>query len=142
MEIGQGWNERTQSERQAFHDGNAQTRANGAFALLMQKKRKKNVTFFFDAMIGIKRRVLRIGLGWPVLCASPIVEVVMGVKDLREKNLLARNDVFSSLINALFLFKIRPSDLEELSPELVVTVEKGIEHRLRDVYKRLLDHHL
>ena len=56
MEIGQGWNERTQSERQAFHDGNAQTRANGAFALLMQKKRKKNVTFFFDAMIGMKRR--------------------------------------------------------------------------------------
>ena len=45
MEIGQGWNERTQSERQAFHDGNAQTRANGAFALLMQKKTKKNVTF-------------------------------------------------------------------------------------------------
>ena len=66
----------------------------------------------------------------------------MGVKDLREKNLLARNDVFASLINALFLFKIRPSDLEELSPELVVTVEKGIEHRFRDVYKRLLDHHL
>ena len=66
----------------------------------------------------------------------------MGVKDLREKNLLARNDVFSSLINALFLFKIRPSDLEELSPELVVTVEKGIGQRLRDVYKRLLDHDL
>ena len=64
----------------------------------------------------------------------------MGVKDLREKNLLARNDVFASLINALFLLKIKPSDLEELSPELVVTVEKGIEHRFRDVYKRLLDH--
>ena len=66
----------------------------------------------------------------------------MGVKDLREKNLLARNDVFSSLINALFLFKIRPSDLEELSPELVVTVEEDLEHRFRDVYKRLRDHHL
>ena len=56
MEIGQGWNERTQSERQAFHDGNAQTRANGAFALLMQKKTKKKRHIFFDAMIGMKRR--------------------------------------------------------------------------------------
>ena len=47
MEIGQGWNERTQSDLLAFHDGNAQTRANGAFALLMQKKNEKKASHFF-----------------------------------------------------------------------------------------------
>ena len=64
----------------------------------------------------------------------------MGVKDLHEKNLFERNDVFASLINALFLLKIKPDDLDEWSPELVVTVEEDLEHRFRDVYKRLLNH--
>ena len=70
-------------------------------------------------MIGMKRRASRIGLGWPVLCASPIMEVVIGVKDLHEKNLFERNDVFASLINALFLLKIKPNDLDEWSPPSV-----------------------
>lgn len=40
----------------------------------------------------------------------------------------------------MFLLKIKPNDLDEWSPELVVTVEEDLEHRFRDVYKRLLNH--
>ena len=68
----------------------------------------------------------------------------MGTKDLLEKQLFSKNDVFSSVWNELDGSVelpstgknwLDPDDLAEASPELVAGIKKNMLHRFRDVLK-------
>ena len=72
----------------------------------------------------------------------------MGVKDVREKHLFSKNDVFSSVWNELdgdgppeatCESWLAPDDLSEASPELNVVVDDIVLHRYRDVFKLCKD---
>ena len=67
----------------------------------------------------------------------------MGELDLREKSLLAMNDVFASFLNAFFVTRgeppITPEDLSDASPETLTGNRHQASHQIRDLIKCLGD---
>ena len=65
----------------------------------------------------------------------------MNEKDVREKNLLAIDEVFADFLNAFFIpdgaSRISPNDLSDASPELISLINDGVAHKFRDVFKCL-----
>ena len=72
----------------------------------------------------------------------------MGAKDLREKHLFSKNDVFTSVWNDLDgdgsfqadgETRLDPNSLTEVSPEMVAIIKDSVLQRFRDVFKLCRD---
>ena len=82
------------------------------------------------------------------LCAmrTQLGRILMGAKDVREKHLFSKNDVFSSVWNELDgdeqmpgTVWLEPENLLEVSPEIAQILDEHELHRFRDIFKLYKD---